>query len=167
MTQEIDSTGFVPLAHKPRRGPSNASSVVSSASSQRPPISPIGRPDSPSLGNDSNLRITSGVSDVSGTDRGHLRGISETSVSTQGGGEGAKSSRGVSNNATPMNEDGALKDLPLARGATPEAGKQGVVSPLTPPDVANTTGDYLGSKSGGATAGRRKSNFEERLEEDK
>ena len=170
VTQEIDSTGFVPLANKPRRGPSNASSLVSSTSSHRPPISPIGRPDSPPLGNDSNPRITSGVSDVSGTDRGHLRGISETSVSTQGGGVGGGgggvSSVGGSNYATPMAEDIPLRDLPAARGPTPEAstGRPGVVSPLTPPDTVNTTGDYLGARNTGNAAAKRKSNFEERLE---
>ena len=104
---------------------------------------------------------------MSGTDRGHLRGISETSVSTQGGGVGARSSVGGSNYATPMAESIQLRDLPTQRGITPEAssagGRPGVVSPLTPPDTVNTTGDYLGARS----VGKRRSNFEERLEEDK
>jgi len=159
---------MVPLSSsKPRRGPSNASSVVSSASSHRPPISPIGRADSPSLGNDFNPRITSGVSDVSGTERGHLRGISETSVSTQGG-PGARSSVGGSNYATPMAENIQLRDLPAARGPTPETGgRPGVVSPLTPPDMVNLSGDYLGARTVDHAPANRRSNFEEKLDEDK
>ena len=108
------------------------------------------RADSPSLGGaPDNMRITSGVSNVSETDRGHLRGISETSVSTDG------------NYATPMEG--------LGLGGLPPSGAGRVVSPLTPPDGANEAGDYLGASEAGGSSPtpnqRKKSNFAEGLDE--
>jgi hypothetical protein len=111
------------------------------------------RADSPSLGGvPENLRIASGVSNVSEADRGHLRGISETSVSTDG------------NYATPTEGGIALGGLP------PQTiGRPNVVSPLTPPHGANEAGDYLGAAEPGASSPtpsqRRKSNFAEGLDE--
>jgi hypothetical protein len=114
------------------------------------------RADSPSLGGPpENMRITSGVSQVSETDRGHLRGISETSVSTDG------------NYATPMEGGIALGSLPPPT----MTGRPNVVSPLTPPEGSNEAGDYLGATEAGATSPTpsqtRKSNFAEGLDEAK
>ena len=110
------------------------------------------RADSPSLGAPpDNMRITSGVSNISETDRGHLRGISETNVSTD------------DNYATPMESGIRLGTLP-----PPIQGRSNVVSPLTPPHGANETGDYLGATSAEAsspTPSQRKSNFAEGLDE--
>jgi hypothetical protein len=111
------------------------------------------RPDSPPIGHDN--RFISGVSNVSETDRGHLRGISETSLSTDG------------NYATPMerNEGLALHNMPPPG---PPEGRPTVVSPLTPPSAVSEGdgSDYLGGgRSPGST--RRKSNFEENLDEAK
>jgi len=79
---------------------------------------------------------------VSDSERGHLRGISDTSVSTEG------------NFATPM-------DMPMAE--TP-GGRPGAISPLTPPHVEG--GDYLGVGSSPASGGsKRKSQFSEKLDE--
>ena len=103
------------------------------------------RPDSPSLGDQ---RILSGVSNISESDRGHLRGISETSISTDG------------NYATPMGEHGlALQNLPPRQSEPGVGPRPGVVSPLTPPDGVERSGDYM---MAGST--KRKSNFNEELD---
>jgi hypothetical protein len=119
------------------------------------------RPDSPPLSE--NARFLSGVSNVSETDRGHLRGISEASVSTEG------------NYATPMErgegrEGLALQNMPPAGGV--HELRPNVVSPLTPPSgVGEGEGnDYLGAGQGGSQQSptgstRRKSNFAESLDE--
>jgi len=162
---EIDSTdstntGFVTMGHhhKPRRGPSTNSSVSQESISHRPHISPLHapRPDSPSLGDP---RITSGVSDVSDTTRGHLRGISERSVSTDGNGNYAAI---VNQNLVPKNVPGVHEDASVG------AGKRGVVSPVTPPDMVNVSNDYMGARGTTSTVSpmRRKSNFAERLDEE-
>ena len=78
-----------------------------------------------------------------------MRGISETSVSTDG------------NYATPMEG--------LGLGGLPPPGAGRVVSPLTPPHGVNETGDYLGASEAGASSPTpsqiRKSNFAEGLDE--
>jgi len=122
---------------------SRASDVSRDSYVSRPAMSPlvVARPDSPSLGDQ---RMTSGVSNVSESDRGHLRGISETSVSTQG------------EYATPM----ALSSIP-PRQTERTDGPRGVVSPLTPPLGLEASGDYM---THGSSGGRRKSNFNEELD---
>lgn len=91
----------------------------------------------------------SGVSNVSESERGHLRGISETSVSTQG------------DYATPMESRDRgmrLKDIPDR--SEPVQNRPAVVSPLTPPQ--GTDGDYM--SAGPSSGTRRKSNFNEELD---
>jgi hypothetical protein len=158
-------TGFIPMSGSKRKSnglaasasvtshTSQASTVSRDSHSPRPGLSPLysARPDSPSLGNEN--RFLSGVSNVSESDRGHLRGISETSLSTDG------------NYATPMERgDGsALHSMPPH---APPEGRPNVVSPLTPPGAISEGegSDYLGGgRSPGST--RRKSNFEENLDE--
>jgi len=155
---EIDTgTGFVALGQrqKPRRGPSttsHSSSVSQESNPNRLPVSPMNapRPDSPSLGDP---RITSGVSDVSHTDRGHLRGISETSVSTDGGGNYA---------AVPASQQQAI---PEVHEESEAKRRPGVVSPMTPPDMVNISNDYMGARGTPATSSTRRSNFAEKLDE--
>jgi len=147
--------------HKPRRGASTTSSVSQESQSGRPPISPrhVPRADSPSLGDQ---RITSGVSDVSDTARGHLRGISETSVSTDGNGNYATPAAVSSEGLGPQN-------VPETHEGTSEkAARLGVVSPMTPPDMVNVSNDYMGARGTTSTASpmRRKSNFAEKLDEE-
>merc|ERR1711939_871521 len=99
-------TGFVALGSKTnghsRNGGLASSPSVTSQTSQassishwsqsdgaghRPNISPLPSPragSSPSPDLQNQNRIVSGISNLSDTDRGHLRGISETSVSTDG-----------------------------------------------------------------------------------
>lgn len=102
---------------------------------------------------------------MSETDRGHLRGISETSLSSDGF-SGAY--------GTPMEVPGggaeglALRNLPapemLEVGSGSAQGERGaVVSPLTPPDGVGEGegGDYLGA---GEVQVKRKSNFAEGLD---
>ena len=132
---------------------SQASTVSRDSHSPRPGLSTLysPRPDSPSLGNEN--RFLSGVSNVSDTDRGHLRGISETSLSTDG------------NFATPLERDEGLTLHNMPPHAPPE-GRPNVVSPMTPPSAVSEGegSDYLGGgRSPGST--RRKSNFEENLDE--
>ncbi len=76
--------------------------------------------------------FASGVSNVSDSDRGHLRGISETSVST----------------------DGATGVQELGDG---ERGLAGLVSPVSPP-IGSEGADFIGA---GGSVPRRKSNFQE------
>jgi hypothetical protein len=113
------------------------------------------RPDSPPLGE--NARFLSGISNVSETDRGHLRGISETSLSTDG------------NHATPHEERQGLALGNLSAPNVLHETRRNVVSPLTPPEGADesATGDYLGAGSPQNARGttRRKSNFAEGLDE--
>jgi len=113
------------------------------------------------------------VSHISDSERGHLRGISETSVSTDGRGE-------RSNYATPMEEStgagvgtfgpGAQGGLglgnSLGRATVPPNVRPNVVSPLTPPEGGEET-DYLtaGGHRRSGQSGRRKSNFAEGLDE--
>jgi hypothetical protein len=127
---------------------SRASTVSRDSHSPRPAIAHmIPRPDSPSLGDQ---RITSGVSVVSESERGHLRGISETSVSTEGV------------YATPLGQPLVTPGNLSSRQAESSTSRPGVVSPLTPPTGVEASGDYMsvGSRKGG----RRKSNFAEELD---
>jgi hypothetical protein len=125
-------------------------SVVSRASQNsatRPVISPTQSPRaiSPSTRDG---RIASGVSNVSESDRGHLRGISETSVSTDGA------------YATPM-------EAPGVRVTSPgDESRPSAVSPLSPPLAVQESRDYLsaGQNSAGSPSQRR-SNFSEELDE--
>ncbi|CAG8960882.1 hypothetical protein HYFRA_00002419 [Hymenoscyphus fraxineus] len=184
------SGGFVPLStnktsrgHGTHRSPSTGSHIShtssvsreSNGSNVRPSISPIPTPraDSPPVGTPvgelpDRQRGFSVISNVSESDRGHLRGISETSVSTDGGVY-----------ATPMGipelEEGGAK---ATGGARPSA-----VSPLTPPMAIQEGSDYIGAGSGVSSSGRlgaadtvrgsasvsgnRKSMFEENLDDEK
>ncbi|TVY82831.1 Kelch repeat-containing protein [Lachnellula suecica] len=182
MPTELHGTGFVPLseaglASKNRKGMvksqspgSHASqtssiSLMSHISAQRPGISPVHAPraDSPSLGEsaagaDGRNRVGSGFSDVSESDRGHIRGISDTSVSTEGG------------FATPMEErnntsaPGSRIVETLVSPTRPSASRPGAVSPLTPPHPVDESGGYLAAGRG-SPGGKRKSQFSEKLDE--
>jgi hypothetical protein len=97
------------------------------------------------------------MSGISETDRGHLRGISETSVSTVGG------------YATPM-EGLGIRSRAEGDATSPPTGPDGrplLVSPLTPPEGMQGSGDYLGASTGTPSnqGPRRKSNFSEGLDE--
>ena len=183
---ELHDTGFVPL-NTPTAAKSNlhstssatshtsrASSVSRESHSPRPGLATIARSDSPPLGSNDSTRVgfLSGVSSVSESDRGHMRGISETSVSSDG-------QRGGSEYATPMefghgaNGTPVLRDLPSPAAHSIEEGdgrgaRRNVVSPLTPPDGREAAG-YMGSGSrnpGAASpGGGRRSNFAEGLDE--
>ncbi|KAH8586853.1 hypothetical protein B0O99DRAFT_585342 [Bisporella sp. PMI_857] len=155
------NTGLVMMSNIPKRTASQQSGVSEESHSQtlgRPGISPLPTPrvDSPSLGDQ---RITSGVSEISGIDRGHLRGISETSVSTEG------------NYATPAAEGLGIRGPSPASPREEDlsgsgvAARPGVVSPLTPPDGIGEGQDYLTSGAAAQANPKRKSNFAERLEE--
>jgi hypothetical protein len=156
----------VTILNGDRKGLSASPSVTSHAShtstvsrvsqtSGRPGISPTSSPraDSPPLGDVAGQRIVSDMS-ISDTDRGHLRGISETSLGTN---------RAY---ATPM--EGAGLGLSGATAAAPEqATRPTIVSPLTPPQGTQESGDYMGagSQAGSPSGGRRRSNFQEGLDE--
>ncbi|TAQ85813.1 hypothetical protein B7494_g5867 [Chlorociboria aeruginascens] len=118
---------------------SRTSSVSrSSGPGARPPVSP--RADSPPLGSE---------------DHGHLRGISETSVSTDGGGH--------------------YSPIPLGEleGDVVSSERPGVVSPLSPPVAAGSErrgpghiADYFDKEqSDGESGGEKKSNFIEGVDE--
>jgi hypothetical protein len=175
-----NDTGLVPLsaaglaaknrngiAHSPSTGShashaSQASSIsrMSHTSAQRPGISPVHTPraDSPSLGESAagtegrarRARVGSQISVVSDSERGHLRGISDTSVSTEG------------NYATPM--DPPTSTTREAVAETP-SGRPGAVSPLTPPQPVHESSDYLGVGSPVSGGSKRKSQFSEKLDE--
>jgi hypothetical protein len=161
--QELHATGMNPIFTNtpPSRGPSHAShasvdSTISGLSGRLP------------IQVQEKERITSGVSNVSESDRGHLRGISETSVSTDGAGNGV---RGGS--ATPGLSLGNLPE-PAVRPAVQEESKK-TVSPLTPPEGVGQSGsgDYLGAGIAEGQAqgqkpqslAKRKSNFSEALDD--
>ncbi|KAG4418624.1 hypothetical protein IFR04_008249 [Cadophora malorum] len=169
-------TGFVALGSKTnghsRNGGLASSPSVMSQTSQassishwsqsdgaghRPNISPLPSPragSSPPPDLQNQNRIVSGISNLSDTDRGHLRGISETSVSTDGV------------YATPM-EIGDGMATPQAQAPTrAQDGRPSAVSPLTPPEGINSR-DYVGARSPGSPSEstKRKSNFSEGLDE--
>lgn len=156
---------------------SSTVSRVSHTSATRPHISPVHTPraDSPSLGSDASgaarnlerggrrisghgMRMGSDVSQVSEGDRGHLRQISESSVSTDGA------------FVTPMETSGVQRASASRGGNGGNIGVGGlnVVSPLTPPLGMGTseTSGYLGAGSP-SSIGRekRKSNFAEELDD--
>jgi hypothetical protein len=181
-TTELSSTGFVPLTQKALASNTNsrsklahspsasshisATTDVSQASSgDRPGISPVATPrsDSPPLraaiGLPDRQKSHSGVSNVSDTERGHLRGISETSVSTDGA------------YATPMGiPEGRERGLGIQGESGSKVEREKVVSPLTPPiGVSESSGgDYLGVRPPGSSGSvKRKSQFSEKLDDDK
>ncbi|RDL33728.1 uncharacterized protein BP5553_08096 [Venustampulla echinocandica] len=192
---ELHGTGFVPmatgkaaasgrhpngLAHSPSTGShvSQTSSVSrNSNGSGRPGISPVATPraDSPSLGQvGTRSRIASDLSDFSETDRGHLRGISETSVSTDGAYAAPPQ---LPESAAPAPTEPPTVTVTSEEDPTPAP--LSVVSPLTPPQVTHESGDYIGAGATGS-AGRapqttqtthqiqnqnRKSNFSEKLDD--
>jgi len=140
---------------------SQASSIShwsqSDGAGHRPNISPLPSPragSSPSPDLQNQNRIVSGISNLSDTDRGHLRGISETSVSTDGV------------YATPMERG---EGMATPQGQPPTRGQDGrpsAVSPLTPPEGINSR-DYVGARSPGSPSEstKRKSNFSEGLDD--
>jgi hypothetical protein len=152
---ELHDTGFVPITPKSRvaalsASPSNASrtsegSSVVSGVSDRPAVSPVQREGSQSSNKN---RVLSGVSNLSETDKGHLRGISETSISTDG--------------------QASARDLPAEAGSSSATAddRPRVVSPLTPPAGSTANNDYIGAGVHSEGSLRRKSNFEERLDEE-
>lgn len=160
--------------------PSSASrsSTISHLSGSRPGISPIHSPgglpmDSSQIGRSSpqpQPRVVSDISAISETERGHLRGISETSVSTDGGlyGTPMEYSNMMSANLGPRGPQ-PTTSFDLDRGTLRREGE--VISPLTPPEgVEESGGDYLGRATARAanpdspqSPTQRRSNFEERL----
>ncbi|KAF4637195.1 hypothetical protein G7Y89_g887 [Cudoniella acicularis] len=179
---ELHDTGFVPIVaggKKSNGGLGHSTSTTSHAShgsdtseisrfsntsgqQQRPGISPVPspRPDSPpvgsAVGSPPRTRIGSGISNVSETDRGHLRGISDTSVST------------TAEYATPMESGLAIvsPDTPSSAAGASELPRQAAISPLTPPEGASQSGDYLGAGlASGSGNQKRRSNFSEKLDE--
>ncbi|KAG9236167.1 hypothetical protein BJ875DRAFT_372696 [Amylocarpus encephaloides] len=182
---ELHDTGFVPLTasslnqrssgldHSTSRGSHiSHNSSVSADSSPRPAISPAGTPraDSPPPGAaigelPERPHLHSGVSGVSEGERGHLRGISETSVSTDGA------------YATPMgipdsSVQGQVTSQQVMAPPTSEPNRLGgIVSPMTPTAGTGESGDYLGTglagNSGGSPSVKRKSQFSEKLDDDK
>ncbi|KUJ10397.1 uncharacterized protein LY89DRAFT_689663 [Mollisia scopiformis] len=184
----------IPMAQVPPHSPSPSSprsqnlapsnsitSTTTTSTLSRPPVSPVlqnsPRLDGPGQGRE---KFISGMSQLSDSDRGHLRGISETSVSTEGGG-------GVGF-VTPLETPGALRGLGAAGAGGGEGrgeGSEGMVptkvptpplrgtavSPLTPPQgTGREGGDYLNASGGGSASPgavtRRRSNFSEELGED-
>lgn len=130
---------------------SNASqteSVVSylshGSSSPRPQIS---RGNSPTI---PDQRIVSGVSNISETDRSHMRGISETSVSTIGAYATPSEGLGMADHGS--NTAPAVMDRPTAG------------SPVTPLS-ATGFGDYPLAQNGPDSPNPRRSNFSEGLPE--
>ena len=136
---------------------------------------------------DEQRRIVSDMSGISEMDRGHLRGISETSVSTIGAplspaspaspfgpdsyGHIRERERSVGR-GEPEVEDGILRQ---------DGGRPSLVSPLSPPGGTGVVGeneDYMSARGsvgagpgpgvsptiGSATGPRRKSNFQESLD---
>jgi hypothetical protein len=115
--------------------------------------------DSPPLGGspDGTGRVRSGISVVSSS---HLRGISDTSVSTEGA--YATPGEGLNIASAPKSEP-----IPTALG---HSSRPNVVSPLTPPQPVHESGDYLGaglapSPSPTPNSSNRKSQFSEKLDE--
>ncbi|KAF7890166.1 hypothetical protein EAF00_008482 [Botryotinia globosa] len=181
---ELHNTGFVPLSpksnvwnniscnqtpitHSPSAGSnhSHASTVSRSSVPRSSPISPA-RADSVTLneqaGGTTRERIHSDLSSVTESERTHLRQISDASVSVDGD---------YGNLPTPEIQ---IERPHEERGVEQEAERPGVVSPLTPPQgVGQGRQHYFGPDSVGGNAGqnvpapetRRKSNFEEELDE--
>ncbi|KAH6666293.1 hypothetical protein B0J14DRAFT_620459 [Halenospora varia] len=167
-TVTTDETPMSPGPYDVEESVSAVPEMENSQPSPRPGPSPIlggstPRADSPPLGSNSRRpRIGSAISGVSESDRGHLRGISDTSVSTDGGVY-----------ATPMERravGGHGEGLGIVSPETPsDPARAAALSPLTPPTGVGEGpgGDYLGrglaSNSGGTQ--KRKSNFSEKLDE--
>jgi hypothetical protein len=149
--------GFIPLSDTKlsngggARGLTSSPSIGSQTShtstvsrvSERPAISPVLTPQLSSPSNEAQPRFASGVSGVSELDRGHLRGISETSqVSGSSGG---------------------LYVTPMETTGRPSA-----VSPITPPQAGREGVDYLDARATGGEGSpsqNRRSNFSEELGE--
>jgi len=177
----------IPSPHTQARGLAHSASVTSATSNAtsfsqysevRPSVSPVmweGREG-----------VVSGMSQISDGDRGHLRGISETSVSTVGGSPLASEGRGnVVHNAgvSPANSpglDSGNKELGTASEAVPPAvpdppTRSTAVSPPTSSHRARTEGsDYLTAKDvlkeeeeekKSPVNPKRRSNFSEELGE--
>ncbi|KAF7945040.1 hypothetical protein EAE96_009823 [Botrytis aclada] len=181
---ELHNTGFVPLSpksnvwnnisrnqtpitHSPSAGSnhSHASSVSQSSGPRSSPISPA-RAESVTLneqaGGVTRERIHSDLSSVTESERTHLRQISDASVSVDGD---------YGNLPTPEIQ---IERPHEERGIEQEVERTGVVSPLTPPQgVGQGRQHYFGPDSVGGSAAqnvpapetRRKSNFEEKLDE--
>ncbi|KAL2061603.1 hypothetical protein VTL71DRAFT_6980 [Oculimacula yallundae] len=161
-------TGLVPIGNSHRN--TRNSSIAASPSSQsyqsnnsqsrwsqseapaRPSISPLPSPTagvSPSQSHDNQQRIMSGVSNFSETDRKHLRGISDTSVSTEGG------------------------LYPTPNYAQQQHERPSAISPITPP-AALESRDYIDagparaispSSPSDSQSAKRRSNFSELLDD--
>lgn len=162
--QEIQSTGMTPITGvrafthtNGRMGIQHSNSVGSDTSgisytSSNPRVSPLNSPCADSL-IDVHPHFMSGVSNMTDSERGHLRGISETSVSTTGGYEspadvGAPQHFG---HGSPVDMGDRDRERPM-------------INPLTPPSTMGLEGrDYSGGRSTGSS--RRRSNFSEELDE--
>ncbi|TGO84868.1 hypothetical protein BPOR_0456g00030 [Botrytis porri] len=182
---ELHNTGFVPLSpksnvwntisrnqtpitHSPSAGSnhSHASFVSRGSGPRSSPISPA-RADSVTLhgqaGGTTKERIHSDLSSVTESERTHLRQISDASVSVDGD---------YGNLPTP--EIQIEKPHDEEHGIEQVVEKPGLVSPLTPPQgVGQGRQHYFGPDSVGSSSvqnvpvpeTRRKSNFEEKLDE--
>ncbi|CAD6453008.1 9f61d75e-31a6-4fba-9b4e-7dcf47082789 [Sclerotinia trifoliorum] len=183
---ELHNTGFVftspksnvwnnissiqtPITHSPSASSNRShASTVSRTSGPRPsPISPA-RADSLTFneqaGGMATDRVHSDLSSVAESDRGHLRQISDTSVSVDGD-YGNPPMLDVQIEG-PNDDEHTFDD---------EFGRPGVVSPLTPPQgVGEGRHHYFGPDSVGVGSmhnaqpvdTRRKSNFEEKLDDE-
>jgi hypothetical protein len=165
--QELHATGFVPVSSPTSRASPSPKGVLTASPSvashtsgtssvshtsgrhpSNPAISPIvPSPNSPHEVRDEEGRIVSGVSNLSETDRGHLRGISETS--------------------------GVSVDPPVVAGTaisplSPPAVAEGADYLSARSTGEGTFGDASGSGSGSGSPGtKRRSNFSEELDERK
>jgi len=172
--QTMQDTGLIPLGllngngRAKSNGVTHSNSVTSYGSSisdpiasPHPNISPLPSSplaDSPSI---QDPRLVSGVSNISEAERSHMRGISETSVSTIGA------------YATPSEGGGGSLDHGAGDGAGFHTGPQVLdrpagVSPLTPQSATGFgTNDYLGARAigEGRNPNHRRSNFSEGLDE--
>jgi hypothetical protein len=182
----------IPSPHTQSRGLAHTSSVTSATSHSssfsqfsetRPSVSPV-MWEGAAAGREG---VISGMSQMSESDRGHLRGISETSVSTVGGSRPSPTSLATPENQTgpaqgqeseEIAEEGGERGAEVPPAVPDPPTRSTAVSPLTPGQKLNEEGgDYLTAKeeekekdekdklSPGTPSSKRRSNFSEELGE--
>jgi hypothetical protein len=175
------------LGHSRSTGSQDSHASEVSSDSPRPGISPVATPrtSSPPLGAavgelpENSTRLYSDISNVSDSDRGHLRGISETSVSTDGAFAtpmGAPEGRGlgIAERGVSPFPDRGVSPMPDATPASASASapvteeqRLGIVSPITPPSATAGFTGALRVPGSPSPSQKRKSQFEENLDDDK